>query len=114
MAEKERLYTLDEAAKMLHLSKVSLQLYRKRYGIGCIKPAPRIPKGKIHFSESDIDFIRSKKDRKGRPKEAKAKEPTEYEKFIASFPCRLLTAKELSAVIGISVSIHAPVKERQQ
>lgn len=46
MAEKERLYTLDEAAEMLHLSKVSLQLYRKRYGIGCIKPAHRIPKDK--------------------------------------------------------------------
>ena len=112
MAEKERLYTLDEAAEMLHLSKVSLQLYRKRYGIGCIKPAHRIPKGKIHFSESDIAFIRSKLGKKGR--KPKAKGPTEYEKFIASFPCRLLTAKELSAVIGISVSIHAPVKERHQ
>jgi len=102
MAEKERLYTLDEAAELLHLTKVSLQLYRKRYGIGCIKPAPRIPKGKIHFSESDIAFIRSKLGKKGR--KPKAKEPTEYEKFIASFDCRLLTAKELAAAMGICVA----------
>lgn len=99
MCEKERLYTADEVADMLKTTFNNLLMYRRRYGIGCIKHVPGISRGKIHFFESDIAFIRSKLGKKGR--KPKAKEPTEYEKFIASFPCRLLTAKELSAVMGI-------------
>ncbi len=100
MCEQERLYTAVEVADILKTTRNNVLMYRKRYGIGCIKHVPGISRGKIHFSESDIDFIRSKLGKKGR--KSKPKESTEYEKFIASFPCRLLTAKELSAVMGIS------------
>ena len=68
-----KLYTSEEAAALLGLTENGLYQYRKRFNLGILKKIQSgrgCPKGKIFYSESDIAFIRSKKEK---PKEKESR-----------------------------------------
>lgn len=71
----EKLYTSEEVAALFGLTENGLYQYRKRFNLGTLKKIQSgrgAPKGKVFYTESDIAFIRSKKEK---PKERKSREP---------------------------------------
>ena len=70
-----KLYTSEEVAALFGLTENGLYQYRKRFNLGILKKIQSgrgAPKGKVFYTESDIAFIRSKKEK---PKERKGREP---------------------------------------
>ena len=71
----EKLYTSEEVAALFGLTENGLYQYRKRFNLGILKKIQSgrgCPKGNVFYTESDIAFIRSKKEK---PKERKGREP---------------------------------------
>ena len=66
----EKLYTSEEVAALFGLTENGLYQYRKRFNLGTLKKIQSgrgAPKGNVFYTESDIAFIRSKKEKpKGR------------------------------------------------
>ena len=70
-----KLYTSEEVAALFGLTENGLYQYRKRFNLGTLKKIQSgrgCPKGNVFYTESDIAFIRSKKEK---PKERKGREP---------------------------------------
>ena len=69
----EKLYTSEEVAALFGLTENGLYQYRKRFNLGILKKIQSgrgCPKGNVFYTESDIAFIRSKKEK---PKEKESR-----------------------------------------
>lgn len=61
----EKLYTSEEVAALFGLKESGLYQYRKRFNLGTLKKIQSgrgAPRGNVFYTESDIAFIRSKKE----------------------------------------------------
>lgn len=70
----EKLYTSEEVAALFGLTENGLYQYRKRFNLGILKKIQSgrgCPKGNVFYTESDIAFMRSLKEKSRKGKESK-------------------------------------------